>query len=152
VFVIYRPERIARLGEMLEYWRTRAREHGIEDMHFIGVVAHRTPRWNILRHLDAFFLFQPFVATFDLQESEHLPGWKYALNIARYALPLTVQARINRVIDDINGPTHLDYDRVWQQIIQFKSDRAIKTYEGAFVDWDNTARYERRAKIYTAAS
>ena len=45
-----------------------------------------------------------------------------------------------------------DYERVWQQIVEQPVDRAITTFEGAYVDWDNTARFGRRATIYRGAS
>src|SRR5262249_52416736 len=38
-----------------------------------------------------------------------------------------------------------------ETVINQPVDRALTTFEGAYVDWDNTARYGRRATIYEGA-
>lgn len=152
LFLIYRPERIPQLGNMLDYWRERARGYGIEDMHFMSVVQNKVPHWETLRHFDSVFLFQPFVAMFDLADDNPPPFWKPRLDRLLYRVPRFLKVRAQARIDEWKGPTQIDYDAVWQRIIDFKAERAITTYEGAYVDWDNTARYGRRAKIYAGAS
>ena len=154
VFIIYRPEKVIDLGNMLDHWRTRAREYGIDDLYFMGVVQYKAPQWETLRHLDALFLFQPFVSTFNLAEREPppQPAWKQALAPVLRRVPRKLAVRAQDWIDRFKEPTTIDYDRIWQNIIDFKIDRAVTTYEGAFVDWDNTARYGRRAKIYVGAN
>jgi len=37
---------------------------------------------------------------------------------------------------------------VWSEIVKVRSDPGLTTYPGAFVDWDNTARYKDRATIF----
>ncbi len=156
LFLIYRPDKVHEIGNMLEYWRERAREYGIDDMFFMGVVQYKVPQWETLRHLDAVFLFQPFVATFNIWDELPPPKWKKPADRVLRHVPPSVKARLQDVVDrakaPFQGPKHIDYDEVWQRIIDYKIDRAITTYEGAFVDWDNTARYGKRAKIWTGAS
>jgi hypothetical protein len=148
LFMIYRPDKVLDLGHMLEYWRERAREHGIGDMFFMGVVQYKTPAWETLRHLDAMFLFQPFVAYQSLVEDVPPPAWRRMVTRALRPVPAPSKAWLQAQIDRFKGPTRIDYDAVWQRIIDNRPDRAIPTFEGAYVDWDNTARYGRRAKIF----
>jgi len=44
------------------------------------------------------------------------------------------------------------YDKVWQQIIDNSNTLPINEFPGAFVDWDNTARYGSRATVFTGAT
>lgn len=45
-----------------------------------------------------------------------------------------------------------DYDSAWNQIIKVENDFGLTTFPGAFVDWDNTARYGQRARLFKGAS
>ena len=51
----------------------------------------------------------------------------------------------------MNKTTVLSYDEIWRHIVEQPVDRALTTFEGAFVDWDNTARYGERATVYQGA-
>ena len=48
--------------------------------------------------------------------------------------------------------TFYDYEETWRQIVKIRPDEKLTTFPGAFVDWDNTARYKNRATIYRGAS
>jgi lipopolysaccharide biosynthesis protein len=155
LFCIYRPDKIPELRNMLDYWRERAREYGIEDMHFMSVVQYRVPQWETLRHFDSVFLFQPFVAYYNICDETPWPWWRAKLwPITRHMskLPYRYRVRLQTMLERAQGPTSIDYDQVWQRLIDMKIDRAIKTYHGAFVDWDNTARYGERAKVWRGAT
>ena len=45
-----------------------------------------------------------------------------------------------------------DYDAVWNNIIQIRNDPELPVFPGAFVDWDNTARYGKRARLFKDAN
>ena len=81
LFMIYRPDKIERPGEMFDYWQTRARAHGLEGLYFVAVSQYKTPAWDVLRHFDALFRFQPAVATTTRAEANppfykrHFAGW-----------------------------------------------------------------------------
>jgi lipopolysaccharide biosynthesis protein len=151
VFLIYRPDKIAQLGHMLDYWRERARGYDIDDLYIIGVARTELPRWESLRHLDGVFLFQPSMANADLMNETPPPLWeRLARGLFHYA-PVRFKAPVQAMLERRQGPTQISYDDVWQRIIDFKPERALTTFEGAFVDWDNTARYGDRAKIYSGA-
>jgi Glycosyltransferase WbsX len=50
------------------------------------------------------------------------------------------------------GLTIRNYDDVWKLIVAIRHDRTLITYPGAFIDWDNTARYKNRATLFSGAS
>ena len=154
IFMIYRPDKIERPGEMFDYWQTRARAHGLDGLYFIAVQQWAPLAWDTLRHFDALFRFQPFVATQALNEANP-PFYKRHFAQLRAAIPRPIAVRLQSLIDHAdsraNGPKRIDYERVWREIIAQPVDRALTTFEGAFVDWDNTARYGARATIYQGA-
>ena len=41
---------------------------------------------------------------------------------------------------------------VWEQTIKIRPDETLTTYPGAFVDWDNAARYKHRAILFKGAA
>ncbi|HXX85547.1 MAG TPA: glycoside hydrolase family 99-like domain-containing protein [Casimicrobiaceae bacterium] len=48
--------------------------------------------------------------------------------------------------------TFYDYEKVWSHILRVEREGGIPAFPGAFVDWDNTARYKNRARIFKGAS
>jgi hypothetical protein len=150
VFMIYRPDKVERPGEMFDYWQTRARAHGLAGLYFIAVAQYKTPAWETLRHFDALFRFQPAVATTALGEANP-PFYKRHFPRLRAAIPRPLAIRLQAAIDRMAGYRVLDYDAVWETIINQPVDRALTTFEGAYVDWDNSSRYGRRATVYQGA-
>jgi hypothetical protein len=150
IFMIYRPDKIEKPGEMFDYWQSRARAHGLDGLYFIAVSQYKTPPWETLRHFDALFRFQPAVATTALAEANP-PFYKRHFARLRALVPRPLAIRLQSAIDSMNQPRLLEYDDVWRKIIEQPADRALTVLEGAFVDWDNTARYGKRATIYRGA-
>lgn len=150
IFFIYRPDKIEKPGEMFDYWQTRARNYGLDGLYFVAVSQYKTPAWETLRHFDAVFRFQPAVATVTLAEANP-PFYRRHFARLRAMIPRPLAIRLQAAIDSMHRPNILDYDDVWQKIIEQPVDRAITTFEGAYVDWDNTARYGERATIYRGA-
>jgi len=150
IFMIYRPDKLERPGEMFDYWQSRARQHGLDGLYFVAVSQYKTPAWETLRHFDALFRFQPAVATVTLAEANP-PFYKRHFPRLRALIPRPIAIRLQSAIDGLHRPALLDYERVWRHIVEQPVDRAITTFEGAYVDWDNTARYGERATIYQGA-
>jgi hypothetical protein len=47
----------------------------------------------------------------------------------------------------------LDYDKFWEFILErTETNKSMKTFLGAFVDWDNTARIGNRALIFQGST
>ena len=153
VFLIYRPHKIEKIGEMFEYWRTLARRHGLAGLHFIAMKQMEYPEPGVLRHFDASMHFQPFEALHSpdyegnaVARSDRLRGM-----LRRLPEPIKVILRALRH-DLIPTRKFYDYEKTWNQILKVERDSGIPTIPGAFVDWDNTARYGKRARLFKGAS
>jgi len=152
VFVIYRPQRIEKIDEMLAYWRELAQQDGLPGLYFIFQMQSELHNKNSLKSFDALFQFQPFEAinspTFDKRSIKHSPLYKLVRMLPqRYKdMLLTVREAF------INELTFHDYNAIWQKIIEVRPDQKLTTFPGAFVDWDNTSRYKKRATIFRGAT
>jgi hypothetical protein len=153
VFNIYRALKIPQIDSMFDYWQSRAhKEYGLPGIYFVNVVQHDYPPWPILRHFDAALLFQPFAA----QTSggiKRTPAprewWVPAVDKAASLIP--GKRRRERAHLALERPTFVDYDQIWGEILRWKPDAHLPVFQGAFVDWDNTARYRNRATVYAGA-
>ncbi|WP_288355868.1 glycoside hydrolase family 99-like domain-containing protein [uncultured Cycloclasticus sp.] len=148
VFVIYRPHQIPKISHMLEYWRELASKAGLKGLYFIAQKQYEFPNRECLKCFDGVFQFEPFEAiyspTFDKTTIKHSSWFKLVR-----ALPEPIQDSLRAVrAKYINEQTFYDYDKVWSHIIEVREDAQLTTYPGAFVDWDNSARYKNRATIF----
>jgi len=152
VFVIYRPHRIEKINQMLDYWRELALQAGLPGLYLIAQKQYEFPNRNCLRPFDGVFQFQPFEAIFapefDKTSIRHSPWFKFVRG-----LPERVQDLLRGIrAKFIKELTFYDYDAVWEAIINRGDENGLDTYPGAFVDWDNTSRYKRRATVFRGAS
>jgi hypothetical protein len=152
VFVIYRPQRIEKIHEMLAYWRELAQQDGLPGLYFIFQKQYELPNRNCLNSFDALFQFQPFEAinspNFDKDSIKHSLLFKLVRS-----LPERYQNMLRGVREAfVKELTFHDYNAIWQKIVEVHPDQNLTTYPGAFVDWDNTARYKKRATIFRGAS
>jgi hypothetical protein len=131
LFVIFNPVSIPRCDEMLSFWNEMALGKGFKGIYFLEMLtSHKNTKDSKI--FDGQIEFEP-------------------LYTIRHGIPFmkAVQRPINRVMQNLvslisskyvrNFYNTLDYDYVWQKIIGRKIKNK-KTYLGAFVDWDNTAR------------
>lgn len=155
VFLIYRPQKIYEIGKMFDYWETRAKEYGLEGIFFVAINQYQLPEKNILQHFDGVMLFQPFYTAFNLK-NENLSIFKRAFLKLYKHLPLEIKDLLislqPKASDNSSSITIYDYDEIWENIILNKISSKLPVFEGAFVDWDNTARYGNRATIFKGAT
>jgi hypothetical protein len=94
--------------------------------------------------------------------------WRLAFHKARWALTMRPLQWMRRVFHSLSEEVQdrvrefryrrlpalviWDYDSMWNQIIKVEQDFGMTTFPGAFVDWDNTPRYGRRARLFKGAS
>lgn len=148
LFILYRPERIEALGDMLDHYRERAHRAGLGGLYLACVHQHEAPAQR--RLFDAMVLFQPFTSMAAApHKDDHRPRWYRALRGAGRHLPAPAWTW---ALERLSRPTLLDYDEVWRQILSLRADFGVPALKGAFVDWDNTARYRNRATILRGAS
>lgn len=148
VFVIYRPQNIEKIDEMLAFWRDWAQQDGLPGLYFIFQKTYDLPSRNCLSSFDGIFQFQPF-------EAVHSPGYdKKAMQHSRLfkllrRLPERYQDRLRglktRFLQEL---TVHEFEAVWKEIVEVRPDNVLTTFPGAFVDWDNTSRYKKRATIF----
>ncbi len=152
VFVIYRPQHISHIDDMLDYWRELAVGAGLNGLYFLVQKNWEFPRRDYLKGFDAIFQFQPFEAMYS-PFFENSPIKHRQLAKLFHLLPESVQSLGRAVYAKLNQRLeHWDYDEVWNQMIQIHNDPELTTYPGVFVDWDNTARYGNRARVFKDAS
>lgn len=152
VFIIYRPQRIDKIDDMLAYWRQLAVKDGLPGLYFIFQKQYELPNESCLRAFDALFQFQPFEAInspgYDLNSIKHSRFFKLVRSLPeRYQDMLRgVRAKF------IKELTFHDYSQVWRQAAEIRPHARLHTYPGGYVDWDNSSRYKHRATIFREAS
>ncbi len=152
VFVIYRPQHISDIDGMLDYWRELAHGAGLKGLYFIVQKNWEFPHRDFLKGIDAIFQFQPFEAMYS-PFYEKSPYKHRMLSSLVHQLPESVQGLLRAVYAKLNQKMEFwDYDAVWSHITQIHNDPELTTYPGAFVDWDNTARYGKRARLFKDAN
>lgn len=147
VFVIYRPEIIPTLREMLEYWNQLAIENGLNGITYMYQqhdYDHRTADTGDLFQYSIDYQpgrvkgYYPKFAKKEQQVCSPLISFRRGLNFLVNKLHLK-QTRLSSVC--------YSYDDAWERILALQPEDE-KVIPGAFVDWDNTPRYKARASIY----
>jgi hypothetical protein len=152
VFVIYRPQHIEKIDEMLAYWRRLAMLDGLPGLYFIFQKQYELSTSEYVRSFDALFQFQPFESVNSPSYRRNLLHRVLMFGVIR-KLPERYQVLVREFKSKLKGKlTFHDYDETWRKIVELRPDAQLTTYPGAFVDWDNAARYKERATIFKGAS
>jgi hypothetical protein len=152
VFLVYRAHRITEIGAMFDFWRELAHARGLPGLYFVAMKQYEFPVPEVLRHFDATMQFQPFEAIYSPDFAGAPPVVRNALAPFRL-LPDKVQDILRTIrYNYFPSLTFYDYDMVWKHILRVEREAGIPAFPGAFVDWDNTARYVKRARIFKGAS
>lgn len=156
-FVIYRPEIIPCLNDMLDCWEELAKENGFDGM----VFAYQQLSFHQIENRDesrfAYNIeYQPSYARYDLRNNQNSSIGKFAFK-ARNAIRKIVlgfdkrcgtnlAARLSR-----NTLVFEDYDELCNEIINRRPD-SEKAIPGMFVGWDNTARRGKTGTVCKGSS
>jgi len=153
IFAIYRPHRIPEIDNMLDYWRELSVKAGLKGLYFIAQKQYEFPNTACLKSFDAIFQFQPFESIYSSNFKKASIKNSTYFKLVR-ALPESLQDLLRSAVANFskNKPTFHEYDQVWQAILNNPTSKKITTYPGAFIDWDNTARYKDRATIFKGAT
>ena len=168
LLVIYRPEIIDCLNEMLDYWQKIAKKHGFPGIDF----AYQHVAFSFIKgHDESRFTYHiEYEPAYALQEL-NTSGYTALRNIKR-ALIKQMDKGAKKIeksqkkglfqrayimlwdkLRDFHpqGLTCRSYDEVWQKVLTHKpSDE--KCLPGAFVDWDNTPRHHEKGLVFTDAT
>lgn len=156
LFVIYKPEQIESLNEMVDYWSKRSKEEGFDGIVIVRQFPNSMydPEFDDSR-IDYSMKFQPA----STQAYRH-----YCINNKPYRIS-NGKNRIKRLIKSLlpdsiikciaKQPTNQkltieNYDDAWDIILNQEPFNE-KLINGAFVDWDNTAR-NVNGRMYQGAS
>lgn len=146
--VIYRPEIIDCLVEMLGCWRKLAEESGLGGL----TIAYQHPSYYMYPGKDESLFdynieYQPTMAD-TLMKSQH---HKVLRAIKRRVTPI-LENKFDldlRNVGSGGGLTHKSYDDVWEFTLGMQPTRgAGRSFPGGFVDWDNTPRRGERGTVY----
>ncbi|MGQ9500028.1 MAG: glycosyltransferase WbsX family protein [Dissulfurimicrobium sp.] len=153
IFLIYRAHRIEKIGEMFDFWQNMAIKEGLKGLYFIAIKQYEFPMPSVLKYFDAVVRFQPFESIY----APNFPDRKVIQNkfIQRLRILPEKVLDLMRAIRYFlfRSLTFYDYEMVWKYLLE----EGVKEYDlpaffGAFVDWDNTSRYGKRAIIFRGAS
>lgn len=144
-FVIYRPEIIPCLNEMLDYWNELAKKNGFDGM----VFAYQQQSFHLLQGRDEsrfkyIIEYQPTYARYDLRNHQKSEAKRLAFKCrtaireAVYRIDKKFRTNISARLTK-NNLHFEDYDELCQEIINRKPD-SDKAIPGMFIGWDNTPR------------
>lgn len=139
LFVIYRPEIVGCLEEMLNCWQQLAKENGFPGISFMyQQTDYDHQKEDTGRLFDYAIEYQPALVRNKLQRKNPFLLCRKALNefVNQFHLPQNKWSTF-----------WYSYDDAWKKILKLQP-KDEKMIPGAFVDWDNTPRYGKKASIY----
>ena len=141
ILVIYRPEQIHNLNDMLDYLNELSKKFGFDGICYMS------------QQVD-FLLHGKDNSRFDYR-IEYQPGYSEYNVASSYDRKInSIEDRLLRLLNDkLHIPTPKikkliikDYDKIWKDILSHVpiDDKVVP---GAFVGWDNTPRYKKNGKV-----
>lgn len=146
VFQIYRPHLVTNVTQMLRHWRGRAREEGIGELYFMAIKSFDFPNNEILDEFDGVLLFQPHEAV----NSQQYKGKRIWIeNLLRHCPEKWIE-RMRAARSGLRKKHTLhSYSKVFDVVLgRHWAYKDKDTFNMAFLEWDNTARYKEKATIY----
>jgi hypothetical protein len=146
LLIIYFPNILQKCNEMLQCWRSLAKENGFPDLYVMYQKAMTHFDSSVDKSgFDAGIEFQPGYAL----EKNTSANTRRIANI-RFKVVNWLKLKFGISFKKSNRETaliHWSYDDIWTDIINSKPDND-NMYPGAFVDWDNTPRKQYRGSVY----
>ena len=146
--ILYRPDLIECLNDMLDCWQELAKKNGFSGLEFGYQQIHLDLQRN---KDDSRFTYnieyQPSYANYDLSQGKLSTLRK----IKRWLTPKLQKIGINIEQIRAQGLIKRDYDRVWNAVLA-RNPSSQKCVPGAFVDWDNTPRRQERGSVFVGAT
>ena len=146
IFIIYKPEEIPRVNDMIVYWNERIKEYGFSKICFMI----QNPNWFFTPSYDmGYFSYQiKFLPFFSIgMKGKTIDSLKKRRTAYRILRALHFEKIASYAFQEIkklknknenSAQKLLDYDEIWRIAITTAQNPSF--IEGAFVDWDNTAR------------
>lgn len=143
IIVIYRPEIIPTLREMINFWQEKAKEKGLKGL----CIVYQQVFYNHLK--------EPTGDLFDYG-IEYQPGY-VVHRMQRTNLRVIKSKILHEIVHSLHLPQtlvstiHYSYDEVWKNILKI-IPKDNKMIPGAYVNWDNTPRYKSGASVHVGFS
>ena len=146
LLIIYRPELIGCLNEMLDTWNELAIEKGFEGMIF----AYQHFNYGNMKNKDdSRFSYQiEYQPLYAMKESENNRLLLF-LKKVKNKIDIFSQKIFHKSIDVAtlkNSLKKYNYDELWNNILK-RNPESEKNIPGAFVGWDNTPRKNIRGSV-----
>lgn len=149
LFVIYSPEEIPHIEELVSFIRKRVKEEGFPGIKLMyQYYVSESRELEIRKLFDYRIKFQPVHALHDLEDSSKKGMLIKAMHVANDVL---------KHVTGINASDHLlnvrktSYDSVWNKILETEP-QDTKEVAGAFVNWDNTPRRGNSGRVMVGAT
>ena len=138
MLVIYDAKSINCWEKMKKIWDDLAIKNGLPGIYYVNTLKiYKDIEESNKGEFDAQFEYQPALST---SPSNNIFSYQTLYNLKRI---------IYR--DYLNKPAKFNYDHVWSEIFK-NTPNNLKTYLGAFVDWDVTSRWGSRGLYYTGCT
>lgn len=153
--VIYRPELIDCLNDMLDYWQELAKENGFDGL----VFAYQHPYFgDFTKKDDSRFAYAiEYQPGYALKDHERQKESNVLANIVKFKrkINLFLEKYFNCQISLRNYmPAKIrlqNYDEIWTLLLN-RTPPTNKYIPGAFTDWDNSPRKGERGLVFVGAS
>lgn len=148
LLLIFNPEDIPRLNEMLDYWQERAKDAGLKGIAF----AYQNYYFGMKKNRDdSRFTYgvehQPAYAFYDYRNKLTMfireKGYKFLSKLQK-----KLHFSINM---DVTALEFMDYQKLWDKVIE-RVPVDEKRIPGAFSGWDNTPRKGKNGLVVKDAS
>lgn len=153
LLVIYRPQLIDCLNEMLDCWTDLAKKNGLKGISF--VYQHSSFETASNRDDSRFSYgieFQPGSALTNMSMKKYGGIYKVKRIVYQWLEKyLGITGGLRKLLPGKTALEKQDYDRVWHEILN-RTPKNDKYFPGAFVDWDNTPRRGEKGRVMMGAS
>lgn len=154
VFAVYQPNLLKNTKEMFDLWNDLAKANGLPGLYMIAIKNYDfTFNHSFLEHYDGIMKFQPREVYNSDFFRDNLASRMQFLRLA----PKKVWRLIQKIHYKFKTYDIIDSNKIWKIILEqaFKDQYPqynLDIYECGYMEWDNTARYKNKAKIFTRPS
>jgi len=154
IVIIYRPKVIGCLKDMISYWKELALENGLDGLAVMCATNNIDVDAECYDYFDNLIEWQPHTSKWIKSESNKNKGFIGTLKALRRYLWDKFE-RVTGIDPYKYDPIALkrqeekrfmNYDDIWNKVIAMPPLKK-NSIPGAFVRWDNTARYREKATI-----
>lgn len=151
LFVIYRPNEIKRLNDMLDYWQELAIRSGLKGIDF----AYQQQEFDIIPNSDTSRFkydieFQPVYA---LRAMETPQKYRSLFHLFSHSMNSFFIKKFNITLSNmiLTSIKKISYDDIWKTILNSRPERK-NALPGAIVNWDNSPRRGKKARVFIGSS